>query len=330
MFCRQCGNELNAEALFCRRCGTAVGSKASAAASRATVAAPPPAAAVRAPASRSSSAPAVVPAPAPEVPRPIGVASVGPPKSQGRQERSDQISASPKSTSWLPWGSGISVVLLVAAVIAILYLRYSQQATLPDAQIEKSIQARFAADPDLNKYAITVHAQKGVVTLVGSVRSSSDRSTAARLVLQQSGVKTLVDDLILTRMAGAPKLAGAPSIASVTPIMPQATQDILIRGIGFGSQPAYEGDLPFLILEDVNKNWRAGCRGRPECGPGDNTITLRVSSWTDSEIHVEGLGGRYAVNPSFRLEPGDEVKLWVWNTQTGTGPATYNVTVGNR
>ncbi len=223
MFCRQCGNELNAEALFCRRCGTAVGSKASAAASRATVAAPPPAAAVRAPASRSSSASAVVPAPAPEVPRPIGVASVGPPKSQGRQERFDQISTSPKSPRPLLIWVGIAVVALVAAMTLILHLRSVQQATLSDPEIEKSVRAKFAADPDLSKYALTVQSQKGVVTLAGSVNSSSDRSTAGRIVLQQRGVKTLVDDLVLTTaeetsVVSPNQRMGSTDTASVTTV----------------------------------------------------------------------------------------------------------------
>lgn len=198
MFCRQCGSELNPEALFCRRCGTAIRSGESpAAASRMTVPAPSPAAAGWPPASRSSSAPAAVPATAPGVPRPIAVASVEP-KSEVRQDRSDQISASPKSPRLLLIWAGIGVVALVAAVALILHLRSVQQTTVPDAEIEKSILAKFAANSDLSKYALQVQSQKGVVTLVGSVNSSSDRSTAGRIALQQPGVKTLVDDLVLT------------------------------------------------------------------------------------------------------------------------------------
>lgn len=207
MFCRQCGNELNPEALFCRRCGTAIRSAESpAGASRMTVPAPPPAAAGWPPVSRSSSAAAVVPAPVPGVPRPIAVSSVGP-KSEVRQERSDQISASPKSPRLLLIWAGIGVVALVAAVTLILHLRSVQQATVSDAEIEKSIQAKFAADPDLSKYALTVQSQKGVVTLEGSVNTSSDRSTAGRIVLQQRGVKTLVDDLVLSTAVQTPSVS---------------------------------------------------------------------------------------------------------------------------
>jgi hypothetical protein len=87
---------------------------------------------------------------------------------------------------------------LVAAVTVIFYLKSGHQATVPDAEIEKSIQTRLAADPDLAKYAVTVRSENGIVTLTGFVGNVSDRSAASRIVLQQPGVKTMVDDLVLT------------------------------------------------------------------------------------------------------------------------------------
>ena len=206
MFCTQCGTKLKGDQKFCTNCGTSVGSAASPVAASRTAVAAPPMAAGRPPASRSSSAPAEtpVPIPTPEIPRPIPVASVKPPKSQVGQKQSDQTSASPKSPRpLLIWG-GLGVVALVAAVTLILYLRSGYETTVPDAEIEKSIQAKFAADPDLSKYAVAIRSQKGVVTLMGFVNKTSDRSTAARIVLHERGVKTLVDDLVLTTTVEEP------------------------------------------------------------------------------------------------------------------------------
>lgn len=201
MFCTQCGTKLKGDQKFCTNCGTSVGSVTPLVAASRTAVATPPMAAGRPPTSRSSSALAAeipVPIPTPEIPRPIPVASVKPPKSEVGQRQSDQTSASPKSPRpLLIWGV-LGVVALVAAVTLLLYLRSAYETTVPDAEIEKSIQAKFAADPDLSKYAIAIRSQKGVVTLMGFVNKTSDRSTAARIVLQQHGVKTLVDDLVLT------------------------------------------------------------------------------------------------------------------------------------
>ena len=95
------------------------------------------------------------------------------------------------------WG-GIGLVALVAAVTVILYLRSGHQTPVPDREIEKSIRAKFDVDPDLRKYAVNVKSENGVVTLTGFVDNVSDRSTASLIVLQQPGVKTVVDDLVLT------------------------------------------------------------------------------------------------------------------------------------
>lgn len=210
MFCTECGKQLKPNQKFCTNCGTSVEGGASPAAVKSTaIPAAAPVKAGRPPASRSSSAPAEMPAPvpAPEIPRPNPVASARPPKSEIGQRESGHTFDSLKSGRPLLIWVGISVVVvLVAAVIAILYSRSSQQAMVPDPEIEKSIQAKFAADPDLSKYALAIRSQKGVVTLLGSVNSTSDRSTAARIVLQQPGVKTLVDDLVLSTTVQTPSV----------------------------------------------------------------------------------------------------------------------------
>ncbi len=129
--------------------------------------------------------------------------------------------------------------------------------------------------------------------------------------------------------AGGNLGTSGPTVASVTPITPQATQTIVIRGSGFGVQTPFNGDSLSIMIDDLTRDWRAGCRGRPECGPGDNRVTLRVASWTDSEIRIEGFTGTYAPLGPNVLNTGDRVEVWVWNVQSGVGPATFNLTVGS-
>lgn len=132
----------------------------------------------------------------------------------------------------------------------------------------------------------------------------------------------------LTASAPSPTAppAMAPVIASFTPISPQAAQTIVIKGSGFGSQPAFDGDSPALMIDNLTRNWRAGCRERPECGGGDNAVTVRVPSWQDGEIHIDAFTGSYG-SSGWVLNPMDQIQVSVWNAQTGTGPATYALTV---
>ena len=137
MFCRQCGNELSPEALFCRRCGAAIRSVASAAAASRTAVPVPPITAGPPPASRTSSAPAENPTAVSvhEIPRPIPVASPGRAKIEPEQKEPDRMIAPRKATHPPLMWVGVGLVVLVAAVTVILYLRSGHQATVPDAEI---------------------------------------------------------------------------------------------------------------------------------------------------------------------------------------------------
>jgi len=105
-------------------------------------------------------------------------------------------------------------------------------------------------------------------------------------------------------------------ITSVSPIISQQTQTITITGAGFGTQTAYTGDSNYIELADNTGTWYAGQIG--------NTVTLAVSSWTDTQIVIAGLDGNY--NPSGHcIRPGDQLTLSVWNAQTGAGPARFPI-----
>src|SRR5580698_7921890 len=73
-----------------------------------------------------------------------------------------------------------------------------------------------------------------------------------------------------------PCLAQSPQITSVSPISTLQDQPITITGSGFGTQPPYIGDSPYIQLADEPKNWFAGLTG--------DQVNLIVASWTDSQI----------------------------------------------
>ncbi len=116
-----------------------------------------------------------------------------------------------------------------------------------------------------------------------------------------------------------------PMITSVSAIRPKADQVIVIQGRGLGIHTYYaNGDTPFIAIRDKTTRWAAG-RLIPE---NWDEVTLNVSDWTNSQIVVTGFAGAYGQH-WWRLNPGDQVEVAVWNPQTGSGPATYELTVAS-
>ena len=114
-----------------------------------------------------------------------------------------------------------------------------------------------------------------------------------------------------------------PSIVSVTPILPQPRQRIVIKGTGFGLHVPYTGtDSPYLSIRDQTAHWAAG-RIVPQ---NYDDVTLDVESWTDTEIVVTGFSGEYGRN-GWKLRPGDSLEIAIWNPQSGVGPLMYKARV---
>jgi hypothetical protein len=121
-----------------------------------------------------------------------------------------------------------------------------------------------------------------------------------------------------------PKPLIEPVISSVTRILPRPDQTIIIKGSDFGWYSPFNSlDTPFLAIRDITGHWAAG--RIIDRNPDD--VTLSVSSWTDSEIVITGLSGAYGQN-GWKLIPGDEIDVAVWNPQTGAGPAIYRLICG--
>lgn len=70
-----------------------------------------------------------------------------------------------------------------------------------DAQVASDVQSRINSDFNVQNKAITVTADKGVVTLTGSVNSEMERAAAANDAGQVDGVKTVVNNLQLASNA---------------------------------------------------------------------------------------------------------------------------------
>jgi len=114
-----------------------------------------------------------------------------------------------------------------------------------------------------------------------------------------------------------------PHIDSVTAILPQARQRIVITGRGFGMHVPYaRTDSPYLAIRDLSAHWAAG-RLVPH---NWDEVMVDVGSWTDSEIVVSGFSGEYGIN-GWKLDAGDRVEIAVWNPQSGVGPALFHAVV---
>jgi hypothetical protein len=96
-------------------------------------------------------------------------------------------------------------------------------------------------------------------------------------------------------------------IASVTPILPHPNQTFIITGSGFGTYKAYNGTSQYLEISDLTGQWNAGF--------GNNPVALNVTSWSDSQIVVQGFTGAYGQN-NWVLRAGDQIQVQVWNPQT--------------
>lgn len=114
-----------------------------------------------------------------------------------------------------------------------------------------------------------------------------------------------------------------PIVTSVSRILPQPNQEIIIRGRGFGSYTSFTAvDTPYLAIRDNTAHWAAG----RIMGRNWDKVTLTVTRWLNSEIDITGFDGPYGQN-GWKLNPGDRIEVAVWNPQTGAGPALYHLVV---
>ncbi len=117
-----------------------------------------------------------------------------------------------------------------------------------------------------------------------------------------------------------------PHLASVSPLQPAASQDVTVTGSCLGTHPALaqaDGTILRISDETTSQSWN-GCSTRDS--PADQ-VTCTITSWTNNAIDFAGYSGPYGTG-HWLLSSGDTVLIQVWNPQTGRGPATCTVIVG--
>jgi hypothetical protein len=113
---------------------------------------------------------------------------------------------------------------------------------------------------------------------------------------------------------------------------------VVITGNGFGSEAPFDGNRPCIEIRDVDREWSAGhidpqsgdsggsCSA--ETGPYGDRVTINVTSWDPSKVEIAGFRGDYGAG-DWSLRAGDNVRIAIWNAQTGSGPDLYRVTVAS-
>ena len=101
--------------------------------------------------------------------------------------------------------------ILVAAAILGLTLGCAKAPN--DAQVTSDVQSKLAADSGLQNKQLTVQADKGAVTLSGTVDNDAQREAAAKYAASEPGVKTVINNLQVasTQAAAQPAPTSAPA-----------------------------------------------------------------------------------------------------------------------
>lgn len=148
---------------------------------------------------------------------------------------------------------------------------------------------------------------------------------------------------VIIQLAPYQSSAG-PFITSVTPILGQDTQGIVIDGAGFGSTPPQTTSLsdgsvdtlacntstPSLAIRDGGSGVDMWSAGRDTCTNTD-AIGLSIVSWSDTQIVLKGFGSALgnASNPSgYNISATDPLSVVVFGPNN-SGGATYNLQVAS-
>ena len=127
------------------------------------------------------------------------------------------------------------------------------------------------------------------------------------------------------------KTEGEARITSAGPIGAEASQKFVIRGMHFGTYKPYNGCEPFLRITNLRNNQMFGLSDSGSCA------AVLVTSWTDTEIVVEGFppfeAGRNVFNPGDVIEievANPEQRGWVSSGDNFNGApvAWFSVRVG--
>ncbi|MBZ0113467.1 MAG: BON domain-containing protein [Thermoanaerobaculia bacterium] len=94
----------------------------------------------------------------------------------------------------------LGITLLALGAVVVLGACASTQPAseqLSDSAITAKVEAKLAADPEVNPFEIDVDTNEGVVRLSGSVEEPGDRSEAVKLATNTQGVKRVINDITI-------------------------------------------------------------------------------------------------------------------------------------
>src|SRR5437016_12489297 len=94
------------------------------------------------------------------------------------------------------------VLLLTVALMILIAGCNKDQTPRSDSQVASDITNKINSDANLPNKQIAVGSNNGVVTLSGTVASESERLTAANDASQVEGVKTVVNNLVVSGANG--------------------------------------------------------------------------------------------------------------------------------
>ena len=189
----------------------------------------------------------------------------------------------------------------------------------------------------LNLVDVTQHFSIGYIGSPVPVRVSSWTNTGMSISISSVGTYTVGagDDMTLAvvnpqtgvisnqyqfTMPAAAPAANSPVISGVAmqPLAGAADNwTITITGSNFGTNTTPLSTSPDLLILDTTNNVPAGNTG--------DTVTANVTSWTDSQIVIQGCGGQYG-QPGLAINSGDKLTVTITNPQTGE-QGTSDVTV---
>ena len=177
--------------------------------------------------------------------------------------------------------------------------------------------AGFSDDPitanvtSWNNTQIVINGLAGAYGSNGAVIHSQDSLTVA------------VANVPTGAVANAFNTTAGPTItsASVEPLAGSTNNwNITINGSGFGTRAGYSNnDSPYLAIQDNTTHFNAGYSYDP--------VTANVTSWTDTQIIISGLGGAYGANGAV-MNQGDALVVDVAGIQTGLVAKPFNTVAG--
>ena len=132
-----------------------------------------------------------------------------------------------------------------------------------------------------------------------------------------------------------------PVITSVTPILAETSQTIVISGSGFGNTPPQTiavGDgsvdtvgcntiTPSLVIDDNGAGKDSWAAGHQSCSNTD-AIGVFLESWADSQIVLSGFGSALGTTnaSTYEISPGDPIVVEVTGPN-GAGNGLFNTVV---